>query len=189
MEWILESKMLIIATTIIIIGVGKKFENKLYISALFLYISTVLHELAHYIVGKILFLNIKGGRFFPTLTKDLNGKYDLKVPSVSFEEKPGQGFRIIPMAMSPLFLLYIAYYIETNWFIFINAQTVFEYCLSLFLLIYILTILIYNAIPSWTDLSYLLAFPFSAISWLVIVIMTFAFCNKDFLNFILYYFN
>lgn len=179
MDWLLNSKMLIVGLTIIVLGIGKKFENRLYLYALTLYFSTVLHELAHYIVGKVMLIKIKGARFFPTFSRDLNNRIIVKAPRVEMKSDVGHGFQLIPTALAPISLFYVAYYIETNWFHWFNPTNVLEYVVLLFILVYLLSILVYNAFPSWTDLSYILAFPFAFITWVLIVIGIVIYFNNE----------
>lgn len=118
----------------------------------------MLHELAHLLAGLIFRAQPTGMSLIPRRAGNL-----WKLGSVSFNRITA--FNAMPVALAPLGLVAMAYWIAINWFSW-NAPS-----LSTTLLLYgLLFILLYNALPSRQDLriafnwkSILLYLPMAAI--------------------------
>jgi len=178
MEQLFNSKIMTVLITIVIISALQKSKRNPYLFSFLNYPSIILHELAHYFVGKILLLRIKGIRLFPTIKRDEENKIEIINPSVSFQENNSQAFRIILMAIAPLSLLYVAYYVESNWYSWFNITSTFQFIFFNILLIYVISILIINSIPSMTDFSYLLAYPIHTFILIVITLLIIGYINN-----------
>jgi hypothetical protein len=178
MEQLFNSKIMTVLITIVIISALQKSKRNPYLFSFLNYPSIILHELAHYFVGKILLLRIKGIRLFPTIKRDEENKIEIINPSVSFQENNSQAFRIILMAIAPLSLLYVAYYVESNWYSWFNITSTFQFIFFNILLIYVISILIINSIPSMTDFSYLLAYPIHTFILIVITFLIIGYINN-----------
>lgn len=178
MEQLFNSKIMTVLITIVIISALQKSKRNPYLFSFLNYPSIILHELAHYFVGKILLLRIKGIRLFPTIKRDEENKIEIINPSVSFQENNSQAFRIILMAIAPLSLLYVAYYVESNWYNWFNITSTFQFIFFNILLIYVISILIINSIPSMTDFSYLLAYPIHTFILIVITLLIIGYINN-----------
>jgi hypothetical protein len=101
---------------------------------------TFCHELAHYIIGLLLWAKPTGFTIWPK--RQSGGGFVLG--SVSFSNI--RFFNAIPTAFAPLLLIFFAYYIEQNFFLLVD-----ETVLTFILYVFIIVVILENAIPSSTD--------------------------------------
>jgi hypothetical protein len=101
---------------------------------------TFCHELAHYIVGLLLWAKPTNFSLWPK--RQSGGGFVLG--SVSFSNI--RFFNAIPTAFAPLLLIFFAYYVEQNFFTLVDETT-----LTFILYVFTIVIILENAIPSSTD--------------------------------------
>ncbi|MBF0380030.1 MAG: hypothetical protein HQL69_03375 [Magnetococcales bacterium] len=101
---------------------------------------TFCHELAHFLVGFLLWAKPVGFSLWPK--RQSGGGFVLG--SVSFNNITF--FNAIPTALAPLLLIVLAYYIELNFF-----TLFYETTLTFILYVFIIVVILENAIPSATD--------------------------------------
>jgi len=124
-------------------------------------IGTVFHELAHFIVGKILLAKPTNFSLVPHKIEDQGRKYYV-LGHVGFSKL--NWFNSLPVAMAPLLLLLIAYYIENNYWKFV------EYSFGNFIIFaYLLIVFILNAIPSRQDYKVAFDSIFGLLFWVTIL--------------------
>lgn len=119
------------------------FINHMYIQALLLSISTIIHEVCHFVVG--LLLNGKPTSFsiLPTKNYDENR---IQLGSVRFVNL--NWYNRIPIGLAPLLIFIFIYYFDLYFFIYFEKNLI-----NTLLYIYLLSILLINSIPSKTDLK------------------------------------
>ncbi|MBF0195816.1 MAG: hypothetical protein HQL71_14755 [Magnetococcales bacterium] len=103
---------------------------------------TFCHELAHYIVGLLLWAKPTNFSLWPK--RQAGGGFVLG--SVSFSNI--KFFNAIPTALAPLLLILLAYYVEQNFFTLVDETTI-----TFILYVFIIVVILENAIPSATDFS------------------------------------
>jgi hypothetical protein len=147
--------VLIVSSTI------KRSSSNLLTSWIANIIGTIFHELAHFIVGKILLAKPTNFSLIPHKIEENGQKYYV-LGHVGFSKL--NWFNSLPVAMAPLSLLLIAYYIENNYWELV------EYSFWNFILFaYLLIVFILNAIPSRQD--YKVAFDsfFGMLFWVTVI--------------------
>ncbi len=114
--------------------------RSMWASAIINLVGTVLHECAHFFVG--ILLNAKPTSFslFPQKKGDCYVTGNVGFRNMRF-------YNAMPTSLAPLLLLVVAYYVDKNFF------GAFSLSLGNFLFyVFLMTILIENAIPSRTDI-------------------------------------
>ena len=114
--------------------------RSMWASALINIPGTLLHELMHFFVGAL--FNARPCNFTILPRRNLEGDYVMG--SVSFRNITF--YNAVPAALAPLLLLPIGFYVN-KYLLPIMAPTLSNYVLYVLLQ----TIIVENAIPSWTD--------------------------------------
>lgn len=141
------SSIVIISFVIFIQRIKLKFYSNVYSAAIIHIFATFLHELAHFIVGFI--TNAKPTKF--TIFPKKSGDYYI-YGSVTLRNLTK--YNAMPTAMAPLLMFYLSYWFDVNFFKY------FEFtALSFLSFIFIMTLLIENAIPSSQDFKVMFSKP------------------------------
>ncbi len=114
--------------------------NRFLVAAVNL-VGTFFHELAHYLVGLLLYAKPSGFSIWP---KSQPGG-GLVLGSVTFTNL--RFFNTLPTAIAPLLLIGLAYYVDMHFF-----STLDETTATFIIYIFIMVILLENSIPSTTDI-------------------------------------
>lgn len=143
---------------VILIGRLKHLHcRSLWSAALVNFVGVVLHEMAHFAVAFVL-----GGRptrFSVWPRRTVNGFVFGQVvcARITF-------FNAMPIGLAPLMLLPMAWLIERNFFLYLPV-TVVNYLIYLFLLV----IVIENALPSTADWRLVWHHPFGLLGWVIVL--------------------
>lgn len=113
--------------------------KNIYLTALINIPGTILHELAHFVIGLLLYAKPTGFSLFPKKS----GEYYI-TGSVGFRNITF--YNALPASLAPLLLLIIGYYFDK--YFFHNIAVSFE---NYILFIVLQTIIIENSLPSATD--------------------------------------
>jgi len=153
-----------VALVLIIASVIKRSNTNLLTSWIANIVGTIFHELAHFIVGKILLAKPTNFSLIPHKVEESGQKYYV-LGHVGFSKL--NWFNSLPVAMAPLLLLLIAYYIENNYWDLI------EYSFWNFMIFaYLLIVFIINAIPSRQDYKVAFGSIFGLLFWVTIITAT-----------------
>jgi len=154
----------LVALILIIYSVIKRSNSTLLASWTTNIIGTVFHELAHYVIGKILLAKPVNFSLVPHKIEERGEKYYV-LGHVNFSNL--NWFNSLPVAMAPLLLLIIASYIENNYW------KLFEYSFWNFMLFtYLLIVFILNAIPSRQDYKVAFSSVFGLLFWTTIIVVS-----------------
>jgi len=147
--------VLIVSSTI------KRSSSNLLASWIANIVGTVFHELAHFIVGKILLAKPTNLSLIPHKVEEPGRKYYV-LGHVGFSKL--NWFNSLPVAMAPLLLLLLAYYIENNYWKLV------EYSFWNFIIFaYLLIVFILNAIPSRQDYKVAFDSLFGMLFWVTVI--------------------
>lgn len=149
-------------TLVLIVASGiKRSNSNLFASWVANIIGTIFHELAHFIVGKILLAKPTNFSLIPHKIEESGKKYYV-LGHVGFSKL--NWFNSLPVAMAPLLLLLIAFYIENNYWNY------FEYSFQNYIIFaYLLIVFILNAIPSRQDYKVAFDSIFGMLFWVTVI--------------------
>ncbi|MBF0445227.1 MAG: hypothetical protein HQL68_06530 [Magnetococcales bacterium] len=134
------NRLYLIVLVLIIVRLMKIASGSRFSISFINLFGTFCHELSHYIIGSLLWAKPTGFTLWPK--RQSGGGFVLG--SVSFSNI--RFFNAIPTALAPLLLIFFAYYIEQNFFSLVD-----ETALTFILYIFIIVVILENAIPSATD--------------------------------------
>ncbi|MBF0448503.1 MAG: hypothetical protein HQL67_09905 [Magnetococcales bacterium] len=137
-----DNRLFLIVVVLLMARIRRITTANRFLIGLINLIGTFFHELAHYLVGWLLLARPSGFSVWPKAK--LGG--GLVLGSVSFANL--RFYNALPTALAPLLLVILAYYIDQEFFILIQQAP-----LSYLIYIFIMVILLENAIPSSTDLK------------------------------------
>ena len=129
------------------------------------FVGVFFHELAHAIVGAI--LGAKPAKFiiFPQVITLEDGRKSYILGQVQFANL--RWYNALPSAMAPLLLLFVAFAVEKYYWSIVPYNSL----AYLVLYIYLLVVLILNAIPSSVDFIQAFKNPFGIILWFFILLI------------------
>lgn len=147
---VIDYTIMVMIIAISIERIRVKFGSSFYLSALFFFIGTVLHELAHWLVA--LLTNGKPSPIISIIPK----KKCNTLGSVSVGNK--RYYNAFLIGMAPLLLLFVSYYVANNFFNYFDF-TVINFALYLYLLFIITSSSMPSSIDfqnSFENLSYII---------------------------------
>lgn len=145
--------------------VVRSFHSSLIGSWFVNFIGVFFHEFAHAIVGLILGAKPQKFIIFPERHVLENGKSCYVLGSVEFSNL--NWFNTTATAMAPLLLLFVAYWIENNFWHYFQTNSL----INIVLYIYLLIVFIINSIPSSVDFKMALKNPLGATFFIFIVVL------------------
>ncbi|MBF0177426.1 MAG: hypothetical protein HQL63_11360 [Magnetococcales bacterium] len=137
----LDNRFYIIALVLLLARLRRVSFGNRFLVALVNLFGTLLHELAHYLVGLLLLAKPSRISLWPQQTP--NG---LTLGSVTFSNL--RFFNTIPTALAPMLLFYLAYQVDQRFFSLLPDTTP-----NFLLYLLSMTLLLENAIPSTTDIK------------------------------------
>lgn len=138
---ILENHVMFAVLLIIVIRIIDSTFKYKYLQAFLLIISTYLHELSHLIIGFILNGKPSSMSIIPkSISKNITELGYVRWDNLTWYNR-------IPIGLSPLLIIIVAYYLDVYFFIFFQ-QNIF----TIIIYIYLLATLLLNSIPSKEDL-------------------------------------
>jgi len=160
LNYVLSNEAIIIIMTTIFILKIKNLSTNIYYRALTNFVGTFFHELAHFCIA-LIFLKIpKKISVIPKREGDMH-----VYGSVSIDYEDYNLINRTPIALAPL-IIYPLFvfnpYVKSEYFSFMGNSVY-----SRILFLYLIIVLIINAIPSKTDFK--LAFSSSLIFWLLLI--------------------
>lgn len=140
MQGFYDNQFYVVAMVLVIARLRRAVTTNRFFGGLFNLLGTFFHELSHYLVGLLLFAKPTGFSLWPKPQQ--GGGYLLG--SVTFENI--RFFNALPTALAPLLLVFMAYFVDKNFFMLVEKSLS-----SYIVYIFVLVILLENAIPSATD--------------------------------------
>ncbi|MBF0455002.1 MAG: hypothetical protein HQL72_09355 [Magnetococcales bacterium] len=137
-----ESRLYLIALVLLIARLRTLSTTNRFLTGLFNLLGTFFHELAHYMVGLLLGAKPSGFSLWPKPHREGG----VVLGSVTFANL--RFYNTLPTALAPLLLFILAYLANIRLFS-PQDESLFSYTLSLFIIV----ILLENAIPSTTDIK------------------------------------
>lgn len=140
----------IVVSTILIIKIKAMATKNILFASLIHIIGTLLHELSHYIVALVTTLKIPSNFSILPKSRIENGIKTIELGYVVVNKKNLNIFNSFLIGMSPLSLLFAAYYVSKNFFTFYEkyfSVGVIAYILYVFLIV----TLVVNSVPSKAD--------------------------------------
>lgn len=145
-----------IALALIIVRFKRVSSGNRFFAGLINILGTFFHEMAHYLVGFILFAKPTGFSLWPK-TQAVGGYV---LGSVSFRNI--RFYNAIPTALAPLLLVVLAYFVDQQYFTVIR-ETLVSYVVYIFMIV----ILLENAIPSTVDVKVAFSNPIGVVLYVV----------------------
>jgi hypothetical protein len=136
-----DSRLYLIALVLMIARLRRVASVNRFLLGFINLFGTFFHELAHYVIGLILYAKPTGFSIWPKA--QAGGGFVLG--SVSFGNL--RFFNTLPTAIAPLLLIILAYYVDIHFFATFD-ETIATYILYIFTIV----ILLENSIPSTTDI-------------------------------------
>lgn len=150
-----------VTLVLIVSSLIKRSSSNLLASWIANIIGTIFHEVSHFLVGKILLAKPTDFSLVPHKVEESGRKYYV-LGHVSFSKL--NWFNSLPVAMAPLLLLLIAYYVENNYWKLV------EYSFWNFIIFtYLLIVFIINAIPSRQDYKVAFDSLFGLLFWVTLI--------------------
>lgn len=147
LEAALNSRFILILLVVLAVGLKHRAYGSMFLAALINIPGTVLHEMAHFIVGLLLWAKPTSFSLFPKKNGEVYTMGSVGFRNIKF-------YNALPAAMAPLLLLWAAY--ALNGYYLSHAHiTIWNYMVFILLE----TVIIENAVPSATDFKVALSRP------------------------------